>query len=348
MKKFDLPISISEIKNIVREGEFFSEKEINLTNAAELNEANENSLCFFENPKYLDDFINSKAGLILISPKIDKNLYQNKNNIFIVKEPYLQFMKIIIYWLEKSKEQTISHIDESAKISPTAKIGKNVTIKSNVIIEDNVEIGNDTIIDYNTVIYKNSKIGNNCKIYANVTIYEDTQIFDNVIIHSGCVIGADGFGYYPLNGKQIKIPQIGNVIIESDVELGANTTVDRATLSSTIISKGTKIDNLVQVGHNCIVGEDSVLCAQTGLAGHSKLGKRVVLAGQVGVAGHLDIGDDVVVGAKSGISKSLPSAKRYFGIPAIDANLKKKIIVSEKYLPEVVKFYKKYKKDNKG
>jgi len=344
MKIFSTTLSLEEIKNFVS-GEFHCET-IKIDNVAELNEANSSSLCFYENSKYHQDFINSNAGLILVSDKIDISSY-NKNNYIITKTPYLQFMTIVSYWLKKSETSQKATVDKTAFISPKAKIGKNVTIQKNVVIEENTTIGDNTFIGHNTVIAKNTEIGNNCKIYPNVTIYEDTKIKDNVIIHSGCVIGADGFGYYPLNGKQLKIPQIGNVIIESDVELGANTTIDRATLKSTIISQGTKIDNLVQVGHNCKVGDDSVLCAQTGLAGHTDLGKRVVLAGQVGVAGHLNIGDDVIVGAKSGISKSLPGGKRYFGIPAIDATLKKKIIVSEKYIPELVKFYKSYKKKNK-
>ncbi len=344
MKSFNIKISLSEIKNIV-DG-IYPESEIILDNVAELNEANPTSLCFFENPKYFNDFKISNAGLILVPDNIDSDISGNKN-ILITQHPYLEFMKIVSYWLKKTQTQTSSYIDPTASIAENVILGSNVTIKKNVIIEENTIIGDNSVIDYNTVIYRNTKIGKNCKIFANVTIYEDTIIKNNVIIHSGCVIGADGFGYYPLNGKQLKIPQIGNVIIEDDVELGANTTIDRATLSSTIVKKGTKIDNLVQVGHNCTIGNDNVICAQTGLAGHTVLGDRVVLAGQVGIAGHLNIGDDVVVGAKSGITKDLPGNKRYFGIPAIDANIKKRIIVSEKYLPELVKFYKSYKKTHK-
>jgi len=216
------------------------------------------------------------------------------------------------------------------------------------VIGENTIIGDGTKIDSNTVLAVNVQVGKNCHFFPNITIYEDCIIRNNVIIHSGCVIGADGFGYLLHEGIQNKIPQVGNVIIEDDVEIGANSSVDRATISSTIIGKGTKIDNLVQVGHNCIIGENSILCAQVGLAGSTVIGDVVFLAGQVGVAGHLKIEDGVMVGAQSGVSHTIPAGTKVFGTPAIDAGLKKRILASEKKLPEVVRHYKKLvkKKDS--
>lgn len=339
MKIFNSHITIDEIKRIVS-GDFITDSAAQFFNVAELKEATPTSICFYESPKYINDFKISNAGLFIVPKDFVPSEYGKKNYIQTDK-PYLQFMTIVDYWLKKDSSNDDFSIDETAQIHPSVKLGKNLTIQKNVVIEKDVKIDDNTFIGHNCVVMKNSKIGKNCKIYPNTTLYEDTVIKNNVIIHSGCVIGADGFGYLPMNGKQIKIPQIGNVVIEDDVELGANTTIDRATLSSTIIRKGTKIDNLVQIGHNCQVGEDSVLCSQVGLAGHTSLGNRVILAGQVGVAGHLNIGDDAIVGAKSGVSKSLNPKIRYFGIPAIEAGIKKKIIVSEKMLPEIVKYYRK-------
>ena len=339
MKIFNSDITVDEIKKIVS-GSFTLDSAAQFTNVAELQEATANSICFYENPKYLNNFKESNAGLFIVPTNFDITDYEKRNYIKTDK-PYLQFMTLVAYWLQKDSSHNNFYIDDTAQIDSSAKLGNNITIQKNVVIEKDVEIDDNTFIGHNCVIMRNSKIGKNTKIYPNTTLYEDTVVKNNVIIHSGCVIGADGFGYLPMNGKQIKIPQIGNVIIEDDVELGANTTIDRATLSSTVIKKGSKIDNLVQVGHNCTVGEDSVLCSQVGLAGHTSLGNRVILAGQVGVAGHLHINDDVIVGAKSGVSKSLQKSIRYFGIPAIPANEKKKIIVSEKMLPEIARYYRK-------
>jgi len=177
-----------------------------------------------------------------------------------------------------------------------------------------------------------------------VTIYEDCKIGNNVIIHAGAVIGSDGFGYLLHEGKQEKIPQVGNVVLEDEVEIGANTTIDRATLGSTIIGKGTKIDNLVQIGHNCTIGKHNILCAQVGLAGSTEIGNYVYLAGQVGVAGHLIINDKAMIGAQSGVASDIPESAKYFGSPAVDAGLKKRMLASEKRLPELVRFMNEVKK----
>jgi len=214
-----------------------------------------------------------------------------------------------------------------------------------VVIEDFVKIGRNTIIEANSVIQQNVQIGSNCHIYPNVTIYEDYIIKNKVILHAGCVIGADGFGYIFYEGKHNKIPQVGNVIIEDEVEIGANSAIDRATIGSTIVGKGTKIDNLVQVGHNCTIGENSILCAQVGLAGSTEIGNIVYLAGQVGVAGHLKIDDGAMVGAQSGVAKYIPKKAKYFGTPAIDAGLQKRMFISLKKLPEIIK---KMKRDNRN
>ncbi|RLC52676.1 MAG: UDP-3-O-(3-hydroxymyristoyl)glucosamine N-acyltransferase [Candidatus Cloacimonadota bacterium] len=345
MKIFAKHFRISQISELITEKKIIR-KDILLTNVSELKEANENSVCFFENEKFLDALKSSKAGLIFVPTDFNENIKPNSNLIFC-NHPYYSFMKFVKIWLESEATPAKSVISEKAVISETAIIGKNVIIGHNTVIKENVEIGDNSVIEDNCVIGKKVRIGNNCHIYPNTTIYEECIIKNNVIIHAGCVIGADGFGYLPLEGKQQKIPQIGNVIIENDVEIGANSTIDRATLGSTIIGRGTKIDNLVQIGHNCKIGEDSVICAQVGLAGSTEVGNRVYLAGQVGAAGHLKIDDDAMIGAQSGIYNNIPKNARYLGYPAIDASLQKRIFAVQRKLPEIVKFINKEMKKAK-
>jgi UDP-3-O-[3-hydroxymyristoyl] glucosamine N-acyltransferase len=281
---------------------------------------------------------------LIFGPKnCDKNLKPN-TNLLLIDQPNIHFMMLVRTWLKLDLPKMKKSIGDSANIAKSASLGKNIIIGSNCDIGENVNIGDDTIIESNCVIKEDVQIGKNCHIYPNTTIYEDCVLKNNIIIHAGCVIGADGFGYLFHNGIHNKIPQVGNVIIEDDVEIGANSAVDRATLGSTLIGKGTKIDNLVQVGHNCKIDENSILCAQTGLAGSTIIGKTVYLAGQVGVAGHLKIDDGAMIGAQSGVTNDIPKGAKYFGSPAFEAGLQKKIMVSEKYLPEIVKEYRKRQK----
>lgn len=345
MKIFKVPLTPEQIAAQLR-CKSVIKKDIKLTNVAELNEADKNSVCFFENPKFQEDLKATKAGLIFVPKDFDITLKPD-TNLILIDKPYISFMMLVKTWLKLEAPVQKSEIAKTAIISDSAKIGKNVIIGHNCIVHDKTEIGNNTIIESNSVIMKNAKIGSNCHIYPNTTIYEDSILKNNIILHAGCVIGAEGFGYLFYEGIQNKIPQVGNVVIEDDVEIGANSTIDRATIGSTVIGKGTKIDNLVQVGHNCKIGKNSILCAQVGIAGSTEIGDIVYLAGQVGIADHLKIGDGVMVGAQSGVSNSIPEKAKYFGTPAIDAGLKKRILASEKYLPKIVRYYKKMFKEKK-
>jgi UDP-3-O-[3-hydroxymyristoyl] glucosamine N-acyltransferase len=319
---------------------------LQLTNVAELLEANESSVCFFENVNYLQELKQTKAGLILVPQNFDVELKPN-TNLIMVEKPYIMFMMLVQTWLDLDKPKPKGRIAETAVIADSAEIGNNVVIEENCVIGENVKIGDASIIGSNTVLADNVQIGRSCHLFPNNTVYEDCVIKNKVIIHANCVIGADGFGYILHDGKQNKIPQVGNVIIEDDVEIGANSTVDRATIGSTIIGKGTKIDNLVQVGHNCIIGENSIICAQSGLAGSTIVGDVVYIAGQVGVAGHLKIDDGAMIGAQSGVTNYIPKNARYFGTPAREAGLQKRIHVAEKKLPELVKYHNKQMKKKK-
>jgi len=342
MKKFNLPLTPKKIASKLDCTTNFINK-VKLDNVAELHEANEYSVCFFENPKFLNALKETKAGLIFVPKDFDKNLKPNANLLFIDK-PYIHFMMLVQTWLKLDLTKMKRSIDDSANIAKSVSLGKNISVGSNCKIGDNVTISDGTIIESNCVIKDDVQIGKSCHIHPNTTIYEDCVLKNNIILHAGCVIGADGFGYLFHNGIHNKIPQVGNVIIEDDVEIGANSAIDRATLGSTIIGKGTKIDNLVQVGHNCKIDENSVLCAQSGLAGSTIIGKTVYLAGQVGVAGHLKIDDGAMIGAQSGVTNDVPKGAKLFGSPAIEAGLQKRIMVSEKYLPEVVRDYRKRQK----
>ncbi len=343
MKIFE-SILTPEIVNSQIPGLLKSKFKTELIKVADLKEADKNTICFFENPIYYNDLINSDAGLIFVPTEFKDDEKVSANLIFC-KTPYILFMMLVKNWLEKDSTSKISEIHKTATIATSATIGENVAIGANAVISEDVTIGNNTIIHSNCVIMKNVTIGQNCKFFPNITIYENCSIGNNVILHAGVVIGADGFGYIFNQGIQNKIPHIGEVIIENDVEIGANSCVDRATLSKTIIGNGTKIDNLVQIGHNCQVGENSIICAQTGLAGSTIIKNRVYLAGQVGVGGHLTINDDVLVGAQSGVTKSIKEKTKIFGTPAMEAGRAKRIIVSQRQLPQLLKDFRELKKN---
>jgi UDP-3-O-[3-hydroxymyristoyl] glucosamine N-acyltransferase len=345
MKTFRTPLNPTVIAARLPGKAIFSD-DLVLTNVAELQEANEQSVCFFENPKYLKNLKETKAGLILVPQDFDTTL-KSGTNFILVDKPYVMFMILVKTWLELDLPKPQKKVSASAYIAESAEIGRNVSIGHNCVIGENAIVGDDTRIDSNTVLAENVKVGKNCHMFPNTTIYKDCIIKNNVIIHANSVIGSDGFGYLLHEGIQNKIPQVGNVIIEDDVEIGANSAIDRATIASTIIGKGTKIDNLVQVAHNCIIGENSILCAQVGLAGSTIIGNVVYLAGQVGVAGHLKIDDEVVVGAQSGVTHAISKGSKVFGTPAIDIRLKKRILASEKKLPEIVRNYNRINRKKK-
>ena len=203
-----------------------------------------------------------------------------------------------------------------------------------------MQIGENTTIYPGCIIVEGAKIGKNCLLFSNVNVYNDCEINDNVIIHSGVVIGCDGFGFAPSGRKYDKIPQVGKVVIESDVEIGANCTIDRATIGETRVKNGCKLDNLVQVAHNVIVGENTVIAAQSGISGSTTIGEHVTIAGQVGIVGHIEVGDDAILAAQSGISKSVPKGEIMFGYPAIPIAKQKKIEVIMRQLPEMRKKFK--------
>ncbi len=256
------------------------------------------------------------------------------------ENPYLAFVKVMKFF--SSKKPFEKGVHSAAFVSEDAMLGTDVFVGPNAVVSRNTSVGEGSFIGANCFIGENTSIGSKCVVYPNVTILRDCKIGDRVIIHSGAVIGSDGFGYLRVKGEVIKIPQTGKVIIEDDVEIGANSTVDRAMLDETVIGKGTKIDNLVQVAHNVIIGEKCLIASQTGISGSAEVGSGVMMAGQVGIADHAKIGKNAVILAKSGVSGNVPEGAVYLWIPATDASKAKRIIASLKFLPQMAKKLRKF------
>lgn len=282
-----------------------------ISGVATIEEAHPGEIAFIANPRYLPKLRETNASAIIVS----KEVTQADKPLLCVTHPHLAFAKVLTLFFDKPYQP--KGIDSNAWVSPTATLGKNLTLYPFVYVGDRSSIGDRVTLYPGVYVGEDSAIGEDSILYPNVCIYSGAVIGKRVILHSGVVVGGDGFGYVKEGKKNIKIPQVGSVEIEDDVELGANTTVDRATLGKTIIRRGTKIDNLVQVAHNVVIGEDSVLCAQAGISGSTKIGSNVTLAGQVGVVDHVEIGDNVIVGAQAGVTHNLPGNQGYVGSPAL-------------------------------
>lgn len=284
-----------------------------LHDVAPLHTAQQEHLTFYHNVKYVDQLRTTKATACLIHPD---NVAQAPVGLIllITPKPYRSYAKVAsLLYPDIAKNTAISPL---AVVSPLAKIGKNVTISPFCVIHDHVEIGDDTFIDAHTIIHEGTTIGPRCRIFSHVTI-SHAIIGSNVYIKSGARIGQKGFGFEMDESGHISVPQLGRVLIGDHVEIGANTTIDRGAGPDTIIGRGTRIDNLVQIAHNVVVGDYCVLVAQTGIAGSTKLGKFVIIAGQAGIAGHLEVGDKVRIAAQSGVMKNIESGQTVAGYPAI-------------------------------
>lgn len=287
-----------------------------ITDVADLETATSKDASFLANARYERTMGESQAGVIFIHPQVKRI---PGKNFLVNDDPSRAFQKIVDELVGKHYPKTgFSGIHPSAVVHHSVKLGKDVNLGPHVVIDQGVEIGEGTTIGAGTYVGAGTKIGKNCFFYPNVTIREGAVIGNNVVLQPGCVIGSCGFGYTTnKEGKHIKLNQVGNVVLEDDVEIGANTTIDRSRFKSTIIRRGSKIDNLVQIGHGVVVGEDNIIVSQTGIAGSTKTGRHVILAGQVAVAGHIEIADGVVVSACSGVSKSMTKAGKYGGVPVM-------------------------------
>ena len=284
---------------------------------AKIEEGKKGAISFLSNPKYTHYLYDTESSVVLVDEALELTR-QTKATLIRVSNAYESVAKLLqLYESMKPKKQGI---ESMAFVSSTAKIGEGCYVGAFAYIGDNVEIGDNCQIYPHATIYDNTKIGNNCIIYPNASIYHDCRIGNNVTLHSGCVIGADGFGFAPSQDGYDKIPQIGIVTIEDNVEIGANTCVDRSTMGSTYIRKGVKLDNLIQIAHNVEVGKNTVMAAQVGVAGSTKVGEWCMFGGQVGMAGHITIADRTNVGAQAGIPGNVMKPDTtILGTPAYDA-----------------------------
>ncbi len=334
----EIVFTLGEIAEKV-EGELNGDPELKISGVAPLNSAGETDITFLNNEKYIPQVAQSQAGAILISRDVPVTVGPATLK---VDQPYVAFAKVLELYYSDQRDH--GGISPQAWVSPEAQVSESCHIYPGAYVGKNAEVGPNSILYPGVFVGDNAKVGSDSILYPNVTVYQGCEIGNRVILHAGCVIGSDGFGY--AQKKQAdpetpivhyKIPQVGIVIVEDDVEIGSNTTIDRAALEVTRIGTGSKIDNLVQIGHNCTVGPHTILVSQVGVSGSTRIGKYVTIAGQAGMVGHCEIGDGVTIGAQAGVTKDVPAGATVFGSPAIDARKALRAYSSIEFLPDVRK-----------
>ena len=345
---------LKEIADQVK-GKIAGDPDVEITGVNGIREAQPGQITFLANPRYQPDLKETCASAVVVS-KLLKDL---SIPMIVVENPYYAFAQIVKFF-HAPPYQPLG-VSRQAVIGSKVVMGRDVSIHPLAVIGNRARIGDRATIYPGSYLGEEVEIGDDTLIYPNVTIRERVRIGKRVIIHSGTVIGSDGFGFATHQGRHEKIPQIGTVIIEDDVEIGSNVSVDRATLGKTVIKRGTKIDNLVQIAHNVVIGEDCLLVAQVGISGSTEIGHHVTLAGQVGLVGHIRIGDHVIVGAKSGVSNDLQSRSVVSGIPVMDhknwlktqavlphlPELRKRIMALEERVKKLDSHRRQYKKRGK-
>ena len=301
-----------------------------LTGVAGIREAQSGDLSFIASPKYFSALKTTRASAVIVARDAKVEF---TGALIRVDNPVAAFTQVVMR-IMPPPVKLAPGVHPSAVIAPTARLGKDVSIQPHAVIEADAVIGDRTIVGANSYVGHGCRVGENCLFYANVTLREYTVLGNRVILHSGVVLGADGFGYEPENGKHKKIPQVGVVEIGDDVEIGANSAIDRARFGKTRVGRGTKIDNLVQICHNCVIGEDCIICGLVGMAGSTIVGNNVTIAGQAGLAGHITIGDNSVIMAKAGVTKDVPPCSFMLGQPAIPHTEFKRLNAAQHRLPE--------------
>jgi UDP-3-O-[3-hydroxymyristoyl] glucosamine N-acyltransferase len=304
-------LTIADIAKLIN-GEIVGDGDVEITGCSGIQDAKNGDITFLANPKYLDQAQTTHASAVIIP----RQMSLPGKIVIRADNPSLGFTQVLNRFIEQAPDYRPKGIHPTAIIAPDARLAADVAVGPYTIIESGAVIGKGSVIYGQCYIGHGVSLGDGCLMYPGVVVREQVVIGSRVIVHSGTVIGCDGYGYVTVEGKHIKIPQIGTVIIEDDVEIGANVTIDRARFDKTIIGEGTKIDNLVHIAHNVVVGKHCLIVAQVGVSGSSKLGNYVILAGQVGIVGHLTIGDGAIVAAQSGVSKSLKAGEQVFGSPA--------------------------------
>jgi len=306
-----------------------------ISGVAGIREAQPGQISFLAHPRYASYVATTRADALIVG--FDHVADPAKGPVLIrVADPYVGFLQTLrLYGAERPKPVPGTH--PSAVIHPTARLGEGVSIGAHVVIEAGAQLGSRVILMPGVFIGSDSEIGDDSCLYPNVVVREASRLGQRVIVHAGAVIGADGFGYVKAGGVHLKVPQLGTVQIEDDVEIGANSTIDRATTGVTKIAAGVKIDNLVQIGHNVTIGANSIVCAQVGVSGSTQVGDDVTLAGQAGVGGHLRIGDRALIGGQAGVTKSVSDDARVSGYPASDHEQALRVQAHTRRLPELVR-----------
>jgi UDP-3-O-[3-hydroxymyristoyl] glucosamine N-acyltransferase len=318
----------------ILEGEVVGNPNAEVFKLSKIEEGMEGSLTFLANPKYINYIYSTKATITIVNNSFEPE-NEIKTTLIKVDDAYKSFSKLLEYYNQVKLMK--SGIEQPSVISEGVVYGENLYLGSFCYIGKNVTIGKNVKIYPNSFIGDNSTIGDDCVFFAGVRIYSESVIGNRCVIHSGTIIGSDGFGFAPQeDGTYNKVPQIGNVILEDDVEIGSCTTIDRATLGSTIIRKGVKLDNQIQIAHNVEIGENTVIASQTGVAGSTKIGKNCMIGGQVGFAGHLVVGDNVKIQAQSGIGKNIKDGETIQGSPAFNYGDWNKSYVHFRNLPKIV------------
>mgnify|MGYP000122446916 FL=1 len=326
----------------ILEGEVVGNPNAEVYKLSKIEEGTEGSLTFLANPKYINFIYSTQATVTIVSNTFEPE-QEITTTLIKVEDAYKSFSKLLEYYNQVKLMK--SGIEQPSVISEGVTYGTDLYLGSFCYVGKNVTIGNNVKIYPNSFIGDNVTIGDNCIFFAGVRIYSETEIGANCTIHSGTIVGSDGFGFAPQeDGTYKKVPQIGNVIIEDDVEIGSCSTIDRATLGSTIIKKGVKLDNHIQVAHNVEIGENTVIAAQTGIAGSTKIGKNCMIGGQVGIVGHITIGNGVKIQAQSGIGKSLSDGEVVQGSPAFNYSDFAKSFVHFRNLPKIVSELEEIKK----
>ena len=296
-------------------GEVVGDENTTVHTFAKIEEGIPGALSFLSNPKYTPYIYETKASIVLVNKDFVPE-HEIKATLIKVDNAYDSLARLLTLY-EQSKPRKTG-IDPLAFIAPTAQIGKDVWIAPFAYVGENAVVGDRTVLHPHVTIGDGAQVGDDCTLYANATVYHDCRVGNRCTLHAGSVVGADGFGFAPTPQGYEKIPQIGIAILEDDVEIGANTCIDRATMGATIVHKGAKLDNLVQVAHNDEIGSHTVMAAQVGIAGSTKVGEWCMFGGQVGIAGHIHIGDRVVLGAQSGVPSSIKSDQRLIGAPPME------------------------------
>lgn len=326
----------------ILEGDIIGDPDVEVSKLAKIEEGTEGDLTFLANPKYRSYIYTTKASITIVNKDFEAEA-ELSTTLIKVEDAYKSFSRLLEYYNQVKMNKT--GIEQPSYISESASYGENIYLGAFSYIGDNVKIGSNCKIYPSAYIGDNVSLGDNVVIFAGAKIYSETIIGDNCVIHSSAVIGADGFGFTPdESGRYSKVPQTGNVILEDYVDIGAGTTIDRATLGSTIIRRGVKLDNQIQVAHNVEIGENTVIAAQTGIAGSTKIGKNCMIGGQVGIVGHLTIGNRVKVQAQSGITRNVQDDEALQGSPAFNHGDYNKSYVHFKNLPKLVQIIHQFDK----